>query len=67
METQPTSKETEHLAIYEEKDGDWGGGAPVASSTVNPLGAREGGSQEVAMPGLENMMENNLGTGLPQE
>ena len=66
METLPTSDDTKDLAIYEDKDGDSGGGAPAALSTANPQGTREGGSQEVDPPGSEGGMENNLGTWLPQ-
>ena len=65
VEMLPTSNDTEDLDIYEDKDGDWGGGASVTSATANPWEFGEGEGQDP--PGSEGGTGGNLGTGLPQE
>ena len=61
----PTSNNTEDLAIYEDKDGDWGGGASTTAAPTNPQEVEVGEGQE--LPGAEVGTRGNPGTGLPQE
>ena len=41
-----TSNNTEDLAIYEDKDGDWGGGASTTTAPANPQEVRAGEEQD---------------------